>query len=238
MLKGIVIYVKIKILDGGEFKIPGIKSSIYYRRRTIDIHTFREIFLRNEYNIKKFVLKEPEYIIDAGANIGFTSLYFRMIYPKAYILSLEPDRENFKLLQLNTQSVGSISALNCALWSEQKPLALIDHGLGLRGYMVSEVNSNTADTFTVQSTSLVKLIREHNFPRIDILKIDVEGAEKDIFEKNYEDWLPITQCIIIELHDRMVPGCSTAVFKAIINYNFDFYVQGENVVFVNRNAPP
>ena len=69
---------------------------------------------------------------------------------------------------------------------------------------------------------------------IDILKMDVEGSEKEIFESNYEHWLSKTKCLIIELHDRMRKGSSDSVFAAVSKYNFTKLESGENVVFINN----
>ena len=70
--------------------------------------------------------------------------------------------------------------------------------------------------------------------QIDILKIDIEGSEKEVFQHGYADWLPKIKVLIIELHDRMVPGASAAVFSAINQYDFSVDIKGENLVFTNN----
>ena len=75
---------------------------------------------------------------------------------------------------------------------------------------------------------------EYNFPKIDILKLDIEGSEKELFETNFEDWLPKTKILIIELHDAMKTGCSKSVFNAISKYDFSFSIKGENIIFTNN----
>lgn len=69
---------------------------------------------------------------------------------------------------------------------------------------------------------------------IDLLKLDVEGAEKEIFSVNYENWLPYTKVIMIELHDRFKHGCSKAFFSAVAKYDFSFSIRGENCILVNN----
>ena len=66
-------------------------------------------------------------------------------------------------------------------------------------------------------------------------KMDIEGSEREVFSIDAEHWLPITKCIIIELHDRMKDGCSTAVFKALSQFNFECTIKGENLVFINKD---
>ena len=70
----------------------------------------------------------------------------------------------------------------------------------------------------------------------DIVKLDVEGSEKEIFSENYEGWLPKKKVLIVELHDRMKKGCRKAVFQAISRYDFSLQVAGENLVFTNNQA--
>ena len=77
-------------------------------------------------------------------------------------------------------------------------------------------------------------MKKMDWDHIDILKLDVEGAEKEIFSSNYEDWLPKTKVLIIELHDRMRKGCSKVVFSAISEYNFSLDISGENLVFTKE----
>ena len=60
------------------------------------------------------------------------------------------------------------------------------------------------------------------------------GSEKTVFEHNYESWLPFVKVLVIELHDRMVKGASSAVFEAIGKYDFSFGIKGENIVFSNN----
>jgi hypothetical protein len=76
-------------------------------------------------------------------------------------------------------------------------------------------------------------MREQNWNSIDILKVDIEGSEKEVFELNYENWLPKCKAIVIELHDNMKQGTSKSVFKAISQYNFSFEMQDENLIFIN-----
>ena len=70
---------------------------------------------------------------------------------------------------------------------------------------------------------------------VDILKIDIEGSEKEIFEQGFEEWLPFTKILIVETHDRYKQGSSKAVLKAVSAYNFSLEVSGENLIFYNND---
>ena len=230
-LPGLVIYFQIKILKKGKISIPGLSHSVYLRPHTSDVHTFREIFLRQEYNIT--LSQNPQFIIDAGANIGFTTLYFSRRYPATKILSLEPDQGNFEILKKNTAHYQNITPIQAALWNKEGSIEITDKGYGVRGFMVEEASVNS--TSSMPATTLSALIQKYNIASIDILKMDIEGSEKEVFATEVEKWLPITKCLVIELHDRMKPGCSQAVFKALANYDFEMTIKGENLVFTNKS---
>lgn len=96
---GLFVYAQVKICRRPVINIPGYPHPVYFRPGTADLTTFREIFLREEYNLDLPPSFHPKIIIDAGANIGFTSLYFSRKYPDALIFSLEPEPGNFELLK-------------------------------------------------------------------------------------------------------------------------------------------
>ena len=88
---------------------------------------------------------------------------------------------------------------------------------------------------TINAKSLDSIIAKHNIDIIDILKIDIETSEKQLFTNNFEKWLPKTKVIIIELHDRMEAGCAKAFFNAINKCytNYTYSTLGENVIITN-----
>lgn len=231
LFAGINIYLRIKVLKSNTVSVPGLKHPVHLRAHTVDVHTFREIFLRQEYNITLPASVQPQYIIDAGANVGFTTLFFHQKFPSARIVSLEPDAGNFELLKKNLEGYSSLTPLPLALWYQTGPVHLVDEGHGLRGFMVRESATEGA---TMSGISIADLLTQQNFPHIDILKMDIEGSEKEIFSADVANWLPRTRCLIIELHDRMKPGCSNVVFTALAPYAFEFAIKGENLVFINR----
>jgi FkbM family methyltransferase len=178
----------------------------------------------------------PETIIDAGANIGLAAVYFANKYPKSTIVSIEPETTNFNVLQKNVQHYPSVHPLNKALSNKKEVLRVEDVGLGHWGFMTSSIpESETNVVNSIESTTLSEIMTQFKFDHLDIVKIDIEGYEKELFESDYEDWVPKTRCLIIELHDRMKMGCSTSFFSCISKYNFSFSMQGENLIFINND---
>jgi FkbM family methyltransferase len=82
----------------------------------------------------------------------------------------------------------------------------------------------------VYSISINKIIEEFSINRIDVLKVDIEGGEMDLFLRNLE-WLDICGQIIIELHDNYVDGCSEVFLRAISKYSWKMSFSGENFIF-------
>ena len=92
------------------------------------------------------------------------------------------------------------------------------------------VETTNPDEANSTSVTLDEILTKNNWETIDILKIDIEGAEKQLFESNYENWLPKTKIIMVETHDRMIPKCSYTVMKTINEFNFILYTTTEGTL--------
>ncbi len=212
-------------------KIP---SPIYLRKKTSDIPTFHQIFTFKDYDINLDFT--PVNIIDAGANIGLAAVFFATKFPSATIVCVEPEKSNFGMIEKNTAGYSNIHPLKRAISNvTDLSLNVVDSGGGNWSF----TTQSTENTITgkvidkVETISIGKIMSENKFDSIDILKIDIEGAEKELFESNYEAWLPRTRCLIIELHDGMKVGCSKSFFNAISKYDFSYKQRGENLIFIN-----
>ncbi len=225
------IYLKVKYSGSKQLRLKKLKEPFSLRDNPYDYATFEEVLLREEYDIP--LNFTPATIVDAGANIGLTALFLANKFPAATIVSLEPDTDNFKLLKENTSPYKSIIPIKCGLWYRDAYLDVVDEGKGNNAFTVKEVSAGTTDA--IKAFSLSTIIKEQGWKQIDLLKIDIEGSEKKVFESGYASWLPKVKVLIIELHDRMVPGSSAAVFKAINQYNFSVDIKGENLVFTNND---
>lgn len=225
------VYYKQKTKNLSNIRISKLKHPFSLRHNVHDYFTFHEVLLLEAYNIPLDFT--PVSIIDGGGNIGLTAAFFATKYPGAKILTIEPDKKNFELLKQNTAAYKNIEALNGGVWHRQANLIVKDPGIGSNGFIVEEANANEKNA--IPSWSLSGLMQKMNWTTCDIVKLDVEGSEKEIFTENYQDWLPKTKVLIIELHDRLKKGCSKTVFSTINQYNFSMSVAGENLVFQNED---
>lgn len=203
-----------------------LNRNIWLRPGTSDLDVFKEVFGEREYEVACWDI-EPKLIIDAGANIGLTSLYFAARCAKARIIALEPEASNVDLLRRNTEGVNNITVKAGALWPRKASLSLVDDTAAKWAFSVTE---SSASVSTVSAFTVPDILAEVGADCVDLLKLDIEGAEKDLFTYGWQDWLPKVKRIVVELHDRLVPGCSKAFYSAILTRNFRQIVHGPNVV--------
>lgn len=212
--------------------MPNILHPIALRPRTSDLPTFDQVFLGLEYNIN-FTFK-IERIIDAGGNIGLAAIYFANKYPNAKIISIEPEKDNFKMCVKNTKNYNNVNPVQKALSNiNGEELYIKDSGLGSWAFTTVSKREGIPESNKVLTINIDEILNQSNWDIVDIVKIDIEGAEKELFDSNFERWIPRTKCIIIELHDRMKKGCSKSFFKAISKYNFSCELRGENLILIN-----
>lgn len=221
----IILVVLIKF-SAKKIYLPFLGRAIYFRKKTKDKETFKEIFNLNIYNIKLPII--PNNIIDAGSNTGFAALFFKLKYPKAKIISLEIENGNINMIGKNLRNFDNIEIIQKGLFNKKAFFKIEDPFHATNSFVIKEVAKG--EKYDVESITIDEIMTTSKIETIDILKIDIEGAEKDLFEKNYENWLPKVKIIMVETHDRMIPNCSYAVMKAVNEYNFILYTTTEGTL--------
>ena len=204
------------------------------RYDTSDYSVFKQIFIDGGYDCLRDV-KSPRLIVDCGANVGYSAAYFFSCFSDAHVVAIEPDFENFKICKRNLKFYKKrISLYHSAVWSSSRSLKVI-RGKFRDGadWSVQVRTCSNAETTNVHGINLADLLKKSGFEYIDILKIDIEGAEKEIFTHNYKSWLPWVRNIAIELHDK---ECEDAFLKAMSLYNYKLSHSGE--LTVCRNIVP
>ncbi|MDE6844906.1 MAG: FkbM family methyltransferase [Lachnospiraceae bacterium] len=177
--------------------------------------------------MKRLSTKSP-IIIDAGANIGLFSRLILRNYPDARIYAVEPESYNFKILKSNTRQY----PVNCVwggVWSHDCKLKVVSGDIGEWGFIVSEVEESDE---AIKAISFDSIIKKYSLERIDLLKIDVEGSEYEIFNSENLDWLKICKAVVIETHDHIVKGTDEMVNRILLERGFKKSVYEENQLFV------
>ena len=233
-----------------QIKIKNFVRSFRFRNDSLgDIGVIKQIFINEDYDIfnmvqgKKLIEyhKEksknlPSLIIDAGANIGASSVYFSSAYVNSFIFAIEPEIKNFKLLSFNTLGL-NIFNFHGAIDNTDRELILEDPGLSDWGFRTKFTNKAKNKLDKIKSISPPSILFHPSTKKTNplILKIDIEGGEDSLF-KGDVNWINNFPLIIIELHDWMLPfsGSSRNFIKAISKLDFDFVYRGENIFLFNR----
>lgn len=208
-------------------RIPGYSHPIFFRANTSDVPTFEQVFLGHEYDVP-FPNRNPRLIIDAGANAGYATIFFAQKFPKAQVIAVEPDPDNFAALTRNTEHYPNVTRVQAGLWYKKTFLKIKNTHAEKWAIQVSE--RDNSDESTIAAITIPDLMTGACCESIDILKLDIETAEEQLFESGYESWLDKVDLILIEIHDNLKPGCSTSFYRATSKYRFKQSISGENII--------
>ncbi|QCR22164.1 FkbM family methyltransferase [Pontibacter sp. SGAir0037] len=209
-----------------KLNLDSLKRPIYLRNNYSDFQVFTQIFLNDEYLVDN--LSSPKVIIDCGANIGLASLFFISRYPDSSIIALEPAAENYKMLSKNLGKYHNVSILNKALWSSKTFISIKDNGWGDAGFIVEECQQNI--TGCIETITLNDLVEQYELNEIDLLKMDIEGSEEQIFSGDYSSWLGQTNNMFVEIHENLKPGITDKILR-ITSTNYSVNTNGEYHIF-------
>jgi len=155
-------------------------------------------------------------IIDAGRYIGTAAMMLAKAFPAARILSLEPSQDNFAVLRKNAARFPNIIAINKALGGNERTMQLRNRGTGEWGYSIVQNPQDCKSPealHDVEVRTIPALLKEYGSDGIDLLKLDIEGGEYELFHQP-PPWLNLARVVIAELHERIVPGCEEAFRSA------------------------
>ena len=182
-------------------------TKIYVRRGSIiDRDVIKYVFC-NQYHLPLQELPDKSIILDLGSNIGLTLIHFKKLYPGANVFGFEMDRENFEIALHNISGLQHCWLFNEAVWTKNGEVKYSETDFE-DGFNIINDESIPAKKKlkVVQATTIDQIILEHSLTRIDYLKMDIEGAEKNIFTETSCDWLDIVQQLNIEGHDATFLG--------------------------------
>ena len=203
-------------------KIKVGKLVFFFKNPFEFLITFQEIFQENIYDCQ---LNENPYIIDCGANIGISLLYFKERFPKSRVLCFEPDDMNFELLKRNVQvnKLTDVEIRKEAVWTEDTCLHFSNDA-----NMASKVEmANRENTRLVDAVHLDKFIKH----KIDFLKMDIEGAEFQVL-KSITNKLDLIENMFIEYHGTYKQSEEFLELLKIVNdAGFSFYLKEATSVY-------
>lgn len=189
--------------------LPQLQHPFHLRPGTSDAGGIVQNVVREEWGT--FLPSGPvRLIIDGGANCGDTTAWYLSRFPEATVVALEPDPENFTMLRKNCEPYGTRAILlNAALWSDEAKLE-VQSAARADGIQV-RVGGDGAPA-QCEGISMPRLLQMVNAECVDILKLDIEGAELQLFSQRPETWLPALRCVAVELHGA---AATEAVYSAM-----------------------
>jgi hypothetical protein len=211
--------------------IPGLERKVRARANDSDLVMFEQVFIGGDYEFDLGF--EPATIIDAGANAGYATLYFHRRYPAAKIIAVEPDPSTFETLVKNTAGIAQVSTVCGGLWSGRQALTIANPDAPK--CMISLKPAGVPGEKGIEGYGVTDLMQMAGTSTIDVLKIDIEGGELEVFTANTAEWLPKVRVILIELHDRMRPGCAAAFYAALRGMRFTQWQKGDVLAIVNED---
>lgn len=167
-------------------------------------------------------------ILDCGANIGFSSYWLAVEFPRAVVIAVEPDADNVRLAEHNTRLCNNVRIVRGAVASVDCRLSLTNTNQGSDA--IRTVHDEDGDVCGYSVASLLAMVGGSPNDLL-LAKIDIEGFESELFSSSTE-WVDETGAIIVETHDWMLPGQATAtnLLRALSRKRRDFLVDGEHVL--------
>jgi FkbM family methyltransferase len=201
-----------------------LNRHVTIRPGTSDLRCLGKVFVDYEYVIP--FETNPRLIVDAGANIGLATLYFSGKFPGAKIIAIEPEQSNYDLLVRNCSGMANVTLWHAAVWNRDTSLQITNPDAEKWAFTVTPGRPNGSG---IKALTIPQILAQSGHDTIDILKLDIEGAERELFRDGCEEWLPRVKIMIIELHDRYAPGCSRTVYSKLCQVPFRQESRGENV---------
>jgi FkbM family methyltransferase len=192
------------------------------RPSTSDPWVLWDVFDRG-YHLPPVHIRGNANILDLGANVGYSTAHFAQLYPQAQVIGVEMDSANAMLARQNVAAFGQrCRIINAAVWSSDGEISYApgeEQGM----FVASLASQPQTNVRQAPARSMNSIIRESGFSNIDYVKMDIEGAESEVFKSGVE-WTEAVQTMQIELH----PPAKLAGIAAILtSVGFRCYKAGD-----------
>ena len=218
--------------QGHPFFVRLNKSSDY------DVTT--QILVEQEYKVPASIVKfnnsNNKIIIDAGANIGLTTIYLKNIFENSTIICIEPDESNFLRLEKNVQNYvedGSVKLYKAGLLGVSGLNLEISNDFGDQRDWAKAIKIKDNES-NLKSISIIDLMRNEKIDTIDLLKIDIEGSETFLLDADTDlSFLSKTYCLAIEIHDHL--DLRGNIYSLLEKYGFIYFEDQQTTIAINRS---
>jgi FkbM family methyltransferase len=208
-----------------ELPIRDTGRRLWVRPGTSDVLLYADVIVHEQYG--RTALRDVRTIVDCGANVGFVSAYLLARCPGARLVALEPDPVNHAMCVRNLAQFGDrATVLRAALWGSAARMRVVAAGReGTWASTVAPVEGDGADA--IEGVTLDDLLERYAIDTIDLLKIDIEGAEGEVFAAPELRWLDRVRCLEIELENAET---TRIFFRAMEGRPFTFVQSGDAVI--------
>ena len=212
-------------------RIPGIPYPVMCRPTNSDRFTLGQVFIERDSDVS--LTHAPRFIIDGGANVGYASIVFANKYPHAQIIAVEPEVANYRLAVDNCSVYPNVHVILGGIWTSDSQLVIGNPQADSWSFKVAEVQHTTDNA--IKGYTISTLLSQSGFETIDLLKLDIEGAEEHIFSASDTAWIDYVRVLVIETHgERSEHAVKTALAKRAFTQS----QQGEKLIFINQAFVP
>ena len=200
--------------DLGKFHL----ANMQFYARFKDWCAVQEVALEQEYSFVESVLGNESSltIVDLGANIGMFSMYVLSLWPSAIVHSLEPSQHTYQVLERNRLANPGLNWHNYhyAAWKTDGQMRFEN-----REYSTSSrIGAEGAGDEVVPAISLTTLLSQHVCVPVDLMKMDIEGAEEAVLCGS-ETALRSVDRLVVEVHPQL---CDQDRVIAVLRSTYDF----------------
>ncbi len=230
--EGLLTYLRIRSRDGNEITLhlKSLRHPFTIKRIASHVDGIVQNVMRGEYDAKKGSA-EPSVIIDAGAFIGDLSCHWATLYPQARIICLEPNPDNYCYAKKNISHYSpNVTLMNKGLWSKPGQLSVAGDQMGSHLIATDEPGTTRVEVIDIPS-----LIREMELSHIDVLKLDIEGSERNVLNADSRSWLPLVKLAIVEMHGQDIED---EIVPHMIQQGFESFRYRSLVYFSRPEAIP
>lgn len=213
------------------------------RPNNVDSITFHQVFCDQEYNVRYLPhgpailrafrdLGDFPLIIDCGANIGASAVFFSESFPNAKIVAIEPDSGNFAQMRQNLADFPNVECLHAAISCDDGWMKIANPEGDPNSFRAEESENELGSVRAYSIPSLLDRVDAHPF----LLKVDIEGGEDSLFSKHWEilDRFPV---VAVEIHDWLYRHQATSrnFLKWHVQGNRDLVSRGEMLYSISND---
>ncbi|CAO6124316.1 fkbM_fam, methyltransferase, FkbM family [Candidatus Pelagibacterales bacterium] len=217
-------------------KIIFKNKEYYIRTREHDLEVLLSNLDKEFEFLKNINLSEDQFIIDAGAYIGASSIRFSQLFNNNKIIAIEPFKENYDILVKNIQAYENIIPINSALvssnYNEEVLLYKSKTGAWGNNILKNTLDNRNLDVINKVNKIDLNILLNTYKKKIGILKLDIEGSEKMIFQ-NEKNILKEIDIIIVELHSKIDYDIDK-IFFSFSNNRYNFSFDSEKIVSIKK----